>query len=47
MTELYPSTPAGPSRRSTLRAAGGGTLLLGLGLVELPLGGLGGLVRHR
>ncbi|WP_329214077.1 ABC transporter substrate-binding protein [Streptomyces sp. NBC_00683] len=32
MTELYPSTPTGPSRRSTLRAAGGGTLLLGLGL---------------
>ncbi|MFD5876673.1 ABC transporter substrate-binding protein [Streptomyces sp. NPDC060322] len=32
MTELYPSMPAGPSRRSTLRAAGGGTLLLGLGL---------------
>ncbi|MFG2627169.1 sulfatase-like hydrolase/transferase [Streptomyces sp. NPDC048473] len=32
MTELYPSMPAGPSRRSTLRAAGGGSLLLGLGL---------------
>ncbi|MGP3750514.1 ABC transporter substrate-binding protein [Streptomyces sp. IBSNAI001] len=32
MTELYPSTPTGPSRRSALRAAGGGTLLLGLGL---------------
>ncbi|MEV7402994.1 ABC transporter substrate-binding protein [Streptomyces sp. NPDC091267] len=32
MTELYPFTPPGPSRRSTLRAAGGGTLLLGLGL---------------
>ncbi|MFE2991041.1 ABC transporter substrate-binding protein [Streptomyces sp. NPDC059262] len=32
MTELYPLTPPGPSRRSTLRAAGGGTLLLGLGL---------------
>ncbi|WP_329538918.1 ABC transporter substrate-binding protein [Streptomyces sp. NBC_01220] len=32
MTELYPFTPSGPSRRSTLRAAGGGTLLLGLGL---------------
>ncbi|MFF2167344.1 MULTISPECIES: ABC transporter substrate-binding protein [unclassified Streptomyces] len=32
MTELYPLTPSGPSRRSTLRAAGGGTLLLGLGL---------------
>ncbi|MFF2774120.1 ABC transporter substrate-binding protein [Streptomyces sp. NPDC058052] len=32
MTELYPSTPFAPSRRTTLRAAGGGTLLLGLGL---------------
>lgn len=32
MTELYPLTPPGPSRRSTLRAAGGSTLLLGLGL---------------
>ncbi|WP_405596595.1 MULTISPECIES: ABC transporter substrate-binding protein [unclassified Streptomyces] len=32
MTELYPLTPPEPSRRSTLRAAGGGTLLLGLGL---------------
>src|SRR6478735_8270787 len=32
MTELYPLTPSGPSRRSTLRAAGGGALLLGLGL---------------
>ncbi|MGC4948631.1 ABC transporter substrate-binding protein [Streptomyces sp. DT224] len=32
MTELYPLTPLGPSRRSTLRAAGGGALLLGLGL---------------
>ncbi|MFF1925002.1 ABC transporter substrate-binding protein [Streptomyces sp. NPDC058221] len=32
MTELYPFTPPGPSRRSTLRAAGGGTLLLGTGL---------------
>ncbi|MFJ8884833.1 ABC transporter substrate-binding protein [Streptomyces sp. NPDC102402] len=32
MTALYPSMPTGPSRRSTLRAAGGGTLLLGLGL---------------
>ncbi|MFF7776676.1 ABC transporter substrate-binding protein [Streptomyces tanashiensis] len=32
MTELYSSTPTAPSRRTTLRAAGGGTLLLGLGL---------------
>ncbi|MFF6831856.1 ABC transporter substrate-binding protein [Streptomyces sp. NPDC012438] len=32
MTELYPTTPTAPSRRTTLRAAGGGTLLLGLGL---------------
>ncbi|WP_406055022.1 ABC transporter substrate-binding protein [Streptomyces sp. NBC_01077] len=32
MTELYSSTPSTPSRRTTLRAAGGGTLLLGLGL---------------
>ncbi|MFG3041064.1 ABC transporter substrate-binding protein [Streptomyces sp. NPDC048330] len=32
MTELYPSTPSTPSRRTTLRAAGGGALLLGLGL---------------
>ncbi|MEU3604653.1 ABC transporter substrate-binding protein [Streptomyces sp. NPDC035033] len=32
MTELYPSTPTAPSRRTTLRAAGGGALLLGLGL---------------
>ncbi|MEV8624669.1 ABC transporter substrate-binding protein [Streptomyces sp. NBC_01268] len=32
MTELYPSTPSTPSRRTALRAAGGGTLLLGLGL---------------
>ncbi|MFF6843308.1 ABC transporter substrate-binding protein [Streptomyces tanashiensis] len=32
MTELYSSTPTALSRRTTLRAAGGGTLLLGLGL---------------
>ncbi|MET9346470.1 ABC transporter substrate-binding protein [Streptomyces termitum] len=32
MTELHPSTPTAPSRRTTLRAAAGGTLLLGLGL---------------
>lgn len=32
MTELHPSTPTGPSRRTALRAAGGGTLLMGLGL---------------
>ncbi|MER5964692.1 ABC transporter substrate-binding protein [Streptomyces sp. NPDC002057] len=32
MTELSPSTPTALSRRTTLRAAGGGTLLLGLGL---------------
>ncbi|MEU2437393.1 ABC transporter substrate-binding protein [Streptomyces rubradiris] len=32
MTESYPSPAATPSRRTTLRAAGGGTLLLGLGL---------------
>ncbi|MFE6061590.1 ABC transporter substrate-binding protein [Streptomyces sp. NPDC056431] len=32
MTELYSSAPSAPSRRTTLRAAGGGTLLLGLGL---------------
>ncbi|KOG15568.1 MULTISPECIES: ABC transporter substrate-binding protein [Streptomyces] len=32
MTELYSSTPSAPTRRTTLRAAGGGTLLLGLGL---------------
>ncbi|MEU6478177.1 ABC transporter substrate-binding protein [Streptomyces sp. NPDC047017] len=32
MTEMYPSTPGTPSRRSTLRAAGGGALLLGFGL---------------
>ncbi|MGW8884529.1 ABC transporter substrate-binding protein [Streptomyces sp. NPDC055749] len=32
MTELHPSMSTGPTRRSTLRAAGGGTLLLGLGL---------------
>ncbi|MFB7937998.1 ABC transporter substrate-binding protein [Streptomyces sp. NPDC056049] len=32
MTELYPSAPSAPSRRTTLRAAGGGALLLGLGL---------------
>ncbi|MYV68233.1 hypothetical protein GT043_20320, partial [Streptomyces sp. SID2131] len=28
MTELYPTTPTALSRRTTLRAAGGGTLLL-------------------
>lgn len=32
MTELHPSTSTGPTRRTTLRAAGGGALLLGLGL---------------
>ncbi|MFE5712052.1 ABC transporter substrate-binding protein [Streptomyces sp. NPDC056501] len=32
MTESYPSTPSAPTRRTTLRAAGGGALLLGLGL---------------
>ncbi|MFD8205158.1 ABC transporter substrate-binding protein [Streptomyces sp. NPDC059695] len=32
MTELSPSTPTALTRRTTLRAAGGGTLLLGLGL---------------
>ncbi|SCG07819.1 hypothetical protein GA0115255_123152, partial [Streptomyces sp. Ncost-T6T-2b] len=39
MTELYPTSPplsplpaGGPSRRTALRAAGGGSLLLGLGL---------------
>ncbi|MYR44044.1 hypothetical protein, partial [Streptomyces sp. SID5910] len=32
MTESYPSLAATPSRRTALRAAGGGTLLLGLGL---------------
>ncbi|MFD0151819.1 ABC transporter substrate-binding protein [Streptomyces sp. NPDC055721] len=32
MTESYPSTPTAPTRRTTLRAAGGGALLLGLGL---------------
>ncbi|MFJ8128418.1 ABC transporter substrate-binding protein [Streptomyces hydrogenans] len=32
MTEPYPSAPTAPSRRTTLRAAGGGALLLGLGL---------------
>ncbi|MEV6264326.1 ABC transporter substrate-binding protein [Streptomyces sp. NPDC051784] len=32
MTELYPNAPTGPSRRSALRAAGAGTLLLGSGL---------------
>ncbi|MEU2544183.1 ABC transporter substrate-binding protein [Streptomyces roseolus] len=32
MTELHPSTPTAPSRRTALRAAAGGTLLLGLGL---------------
>ncbi|WP_330241957.1 ABC transporter substrate-binding protein [Streptomyces sp. NBC_00525] len=31
MTAFHPFTPSGPSRRSTLRAAGGGALLLGLG----------------
>ncbi|MFE7583203.1 ABC transporter substrate-binding protein [Streptomyces gardneri] len=32
MTESRPSTPLTPTRRTTLRAAGGGALLLGLGL---------------
>ncbi|MDV5143590.1 ABC transporter substrate-binding protein [Streptomyces sp. SBC-4] len=32
MTESYPTTPTAPTRRTTLRAAGGGALLLGLGL---------------
>ncbi|WP_328317964.1 ABC transporter substrate-binding protein [Streptomyces sp. NBC_00388] len=32
MTELHPSMPNGPSRRTTLRAAGGGTLMSALGL---------------
>ncbi|MFC9862599.1 MULTISPECIES: ABC transporter substrate-binding protein [unclassified Streptomyces] len=32
MTEPHPSLSTGPTRRSALRAAGGGTLLLGLGL---------------
>ncbi|MEU7069859.1 ABC transporter substrate-binding protein [Streptomyces narbonensis] len=32
MTETRPSTPTAPTRRTTLRAAGGGALLLGLGV---------------